>query len=131
VFASSAHEDDQVVRAFAEAYRALGIEVLVDRASRRAGQDWQPTLLGLIGEADLFQLFWSEAASRSPYVAEEWRHARSLQGRKGERFIRRCTGPAHGRRRRRSSRTCTSPPSTSPPCPASQAGSSLRPWTSS
>ena len=88
VFASYAHEDDQVVRAFAEAYRALGIDVLVDKASLRAGQDWQQTLLRLIEEADLFQLFWSEAASRSPYVAEEWQHALLLQGRKGERFIR-------------------------------------------
>jgi hypothetical protein len=88
VFASYAHEDDDVVRAFAEAYRALGIEVLVDKASLRAGQDWEQTLLRLIEEADLFQLFWSEAASRSPYVAEEWRHALSLQGQKGERFIR-------------------------------------------
>jgi hypothetical protein len=88
VFASYAHEDDQVVRAFAEAYRTLGIEVLVDKASLRAGQDWEQTLLRLIEEADLFQLFWSEAASRSPYVAEEWQHALLLQGRKGERFIR-------------------------------------------
>jgi hypothetical protein len=88
VFASYAHNDDQVVRAFAEAYRALGIEVLVDRASLRAGWDWEEELLRLIEEADLFQLFWSEAASRSPHVAEEWRHALSLQGQKGERFIR-------------------------------------------
>jgi hypothetical protein len=88
VFASYAHEDDHVVQAFAEAYRALGIEVLVDKASLRAGQDWEQTLLRLIEEADLFQLFWSEAASRSPYVAEEWRHALSLQDHKGERFIR-------------------------------------------
>jgi hypothetical protein len=88
VFASYAHEDDYVVGAFAEAYRALGIDVLVDKASLRAGQDWQQTLLRLIEEADLFQLFWSEAASRSPYVAEEWQHALLLQNRKGERFIR-------------------------------------------
>ncbi len=88
VFASYAHEDDDVVGAFAEAYRALGIDVLVDKASLRAGQDWQQTLLRLIEEADLFQLFWSEAASRSPYVAEEWQHALLLQNRKGERFIR-------------------------------------------
>jgi TIR domain len=88
VFASYAHEDDHVVRAFVEAYRALGIDVLVDKASLRAGQDWQQTLLRLIEEADLFQLFWSEAASRSAYVAEEWEHALLLQDRKGERFIR-------------------------------------------
>jgi hypothetical protein len=88
VFASYAHEDDHVVQAFAEAYRALGIDVLVDKASLRAGEDWQQALSRLIEEADLFQLFWSEAASRSSYVAEEWRHALLLQDRKGERFIR-------------------------------------------
>lgn len=88
VFASYAHDDDHVVQAFAEAYRALGIDVLVDKGSLRAGEDWQQTLSRLIEEADLFQLFWSEAASRSSYVAEEWRYALSLQDRKGERFIR-------------------------------------------
>jgi TIR domain len=88
VFASYAHEDDRVVRAFAEAYRALGIDVLVDKASLRSGQDWHQVLSRLIEEADLFQLFWSEAASRSRYVAEEWQQALSLQDRKGERFIR-------------------------------------------
>ena len=71
MFASDAHEDDDVVRAFAAAYRALGIDVLVDKASLRAGQDWQQALLRLIDEANLFLLSWSEAASRSPYVAEE------------------------------------------------------------
>jgi hypothetical protein len=62
--------------------------VLVDKASLLAGQDWEQALLGLIEKADLFQLFWSEAASRSPNVAEEWRHALLLQDQKGERFIR-------------------------------------------
>jgi hypothetical protein len=88
VFASYAHDDDRVVRAFAEAYRALGIDVLVDKTSLRSGQDWHQGLSRLIEEADLFQLFWSEAASRSRYVAEEWQEALSLQDRKGERFIR-------------------------------------------
>jgi TIR domain len=88
VFASYAHKDARVVRAFAEAYRALGINVLIDKASLRAGEDWQEALLWLIQEADLFQLFWSEAASRSRYVTQEWRHALSLQDHKGERFIR-------------------------------------------
>jgi TIR domain len=88
VFASYAHEDDRVVRAFVEAYRALGIKVLVDKASLWAGEDWRQALSRLIEEADLFQLFWSEAASRSAYVAEEWERALLLQDRKGERFIR-------------------------------------------
>jgi TIR domain len=88
IFASYAHEDSHVVRAFAEAYRALGIDMLVDKASLRAGDRWQPAIALLIEQADLFQLFWSDAASRSRYVAEEWQHALKLQDRKGERFIR-------------------------------------------
>lgn len=88
IFASYAHKDDRVVRAFAEAYRALGIDMIVDKVSLRAGERWQERLLLLIEEADLFQLFWSDTASRSRAVADEWRHALSLQSRKGERFIR-------------------------------------------
>jgi hypothetical protein len=75
------------VKAVAEAYRALGINVLMDKVPMGAGEA-QQELPQLIEEADVFQLFWSKAASRSPKVAEEWRHALSLQGRKGERFIR-------------------------------------------
>jgi TIR domain len=88
VFASYAHEDDHVVTMFAEAYRALGIDLLKDRASPHAGEDWPPARSRLIEDADVFQLFWSKAASRSSQVAEEWRQALSLQDRKGERFIR-------------------------------------------
>ena len=77
VFASYAHEDYEVVKAVAEAYRALGTNVLMDQEVPQ-----------LIEEADVFHLFWSKAASRSPKVTEEWRHALSLQDRKGERFIR-------------------------------------------
>jgi hypothetical protein len=58
------------------------------KASLHAGQDWQQALSWLLEKADLFQLFWSEAANQSPYVAEEWQHALLLQDRKGERFIR-------------------------------------------
>jgi hypothetical protein len=87
VFASYEHEDYEVVKAVAEAYRALGINVLMDKVPMGAGEA-QQELPQLIEEADVFHLFWSKAASRSPKVAEEWRHALSLQGRKGERFIR-------------------------------------------
>jgi len=84
VFASYAPEDDHIVKAVAEAYRPLGIDLLVDKG---AGEDRHQRLTQL-EEADVFQLFWSKAASRSPQVAEEWQHALSLQDRKGDRFIR-------------------------------------------
>jgi hypothetical protein len=88
VFASYAHEDYEVVKAVAEAYRALGINVLMDKLPMGAEGARQQELSQLIEEADVFHLFWSKAASRSPKVAEEWRHALSLQGRKGAHFIR-------------------------------------------
>jgi uncharacterized caspase-like protein len=88
VFVSYAHQDEHFVRAFAATYRALGVVVFVDKASLGPGEPWEQGLARLIEEADLFQLFWSEAASRSRQVAEEWQHALLLQGRKGEWFIR-------------------------------------------
>jgi len=88
VFASYAPEDNNIVKAVAEAYRPLGIELLMDKVSMRAGEDRHQRISQLIEEADVFQLFWSKAASRSHQVAEEWQHALSLQDRKGERFIR-------------------------------------------
>jgi hypothetical protein len=88
VFASYAHEDYEVVKAVAEAYRALGINVLMDKLPMGAEGARQQELSQLIEEADVFHLFWSRAASRSPKVAEEWRLALSLQGRKGAHFIR-------------------------------------------
>ena len=88
VFASYAPEDGDIVKAVAEAYRPLGIEMLVDKVSMRAGEHWHRGLSQLIEDADVFQLFWSKAASRSQQVAEEWQQALSLRDRKGERFIR-------------------------------------------
>jgi hypothetical protein len=88
VFASYAPEDDDIVKAVAEAYRPLGIEMVVDKVSTRAGEDRHRGLSQLIEEADVFQLFWSKAASRSHQVAEEWQQALSLQDHKGQRFIR-------------------------------------------
>jgi hypothetical protein len=67
------------VKAVAEAYRPLGIDMLVDKGAGLSQR---------IEDADVFQLFWSKAASRSPQVAEEWQHALSLRDRKGDRFIR-------------------------------------------
>jgi TIR domain-containing protein len=86
VFASYGPEDDHVVALFAEAYRALGIDMLMDAGSR--AEEGRRARSQLIEEADVFLLFWSKAASRSPRVAEEWQQALSLQDRKGGRFIR-------------------------------------------
>lgn len=88
LFASYAHEDAAVVRACQAAYRALGIDMFIDEQSLRSGQKWARIINENIEKSDLFQLFWSHAASRSRYVEREWRHALTLTGGKSEQFIR-------------------------------------------
>jgi hypothetical protein len=88
IFASYAHVDGAIVRRCAAAYRALGIEMFIDRDSLLAGQAWHPALLSLVDQADVFQLYWSEPAKLSAEVEKEWRHALTQRGAKGERFIR-------------------------------------------
>jgi hypothetical protein len=87
-FASYSHADREVVEACAAVYKAMGIHMYIDRESLISGQEWHPALLKYIEEADVFQLYWSEASRKSTYVAEEWRHALKLRGRKGDLFVR-------------------------------------------
>jgi hypothetical protein len=87
VFASHAHMDGTVVRRCAAAYRALGIEMYIDRDTLLAGQAWHPAFLSIIGGADVFQLYWSETARISKEVEKEWRHALSLSARRASAFF--------------------------------------------
>jgi hypothetical protein len=75
IFASYSHDDSDVVDTLSRAYRALGNTFLHDVETLRSGEIWDQRLLCLIEEADIFQLYWSEAAKRSPNVEKEWRHA--------------------------------------------------------
>jgi hypothetical protein len=90
VFPSYSHRDKQIVERVERAYRALGMSYLRDVTTLRSGQKWQPELGRLIEQADLFQLFWSNAAAASEYVTEEWQTALRLIGekKKPETFIR-------------------------------------------
>ena len=56
--------------------------MLQDIEDLRSGQQWNETLLGMIDQADIFQLYWSAAASQSGFVEQEWRHAlkRGIEG---------------------------------------------------
>jgi eukaryotic-like serine/threonine-protein kinase len=87
VFASYSRRDADVVDACAGFYRALGVELLMDRVDLRSGDDWRASLHSLIERADIFQLYWSAAAARSTEVESEWRFALGLT-RSGNRFIR-------------------------------------------
>ena len=75
IFVSYAHEDAKVVDALERAYEALGDTYLRDVRTLRSGATWNRALLRMIEEADIFQLCWSIAAKRSPYVRDEWLHA--------------------------------------------------------
>jgi hypothetical protein len=75
IFVSYSHEDSYIVNHLERAYRALGDSYLRDISVLRSGEAWDSALLTKIDKADIFQLCWSEAAKRSPYVEREWRHA--------------------------------------------------------
>jgi HEAT repeat protein len=75
IFASYSHEDTAIVEALATAYKVPGMSFLRDIEALRSGEKWQPRLLELIEQADVFQLYWSIAAKRSRHVEQEWRHA--------------------------------------------------------
>jgi len=85
VFVSYSHEDCEIVNQLEKAYQVLGMEYLRDIRVLRSGEKWNSALLSKIEEADIFQLCWSEAAKRSEYVTQEWRHALAQ---KRESFVR-------------------------------------------
>ena len=78
IFASYAHADAEVVDRLAAAVGVLGDEYIIDSRNLRSGEDWERQIEGFIEQADVFQLFWSSNALRSPYVLAECRHALSL-----------------------------------------------------
>lgn len=83
VFASYSHRDTAVVQSCETAAQATGDRYLRDVSLLRSGEQWNDRLLQAIGEADLFQLFWSQNAASSPAVQTEWRHALALQPARG------------------------------------------------
>ena len=75
IFCSYSRDDTQIVERVERAYKALGMTYLRDVVSLKSGQNWNEELLKLIENADIFQLFWSQSASESKYVRQEWEHA--------------------------------------------------------
>jgi tetratricopeptide (TPR) repeat protein len=79
IFASYSHRDVEIVHQFEVHARALGDRYLRDVVDLRAGQVWNDELMRLIQQANVFQLFWSHNAMRSPFVRREWEYALSLR----------------------------------------------------
>lgn len=75
IFVSYAYEDSEIVEILGRAYKAIGMAFLRDVEVLRSGEQWNSRLLQLIENADIFQLYWSEAARKSTYVEQEWQHA--------------------------------------------------------
>ncbi|MBR1194113.1 VWA domain-containing protein [Bradyrhizobium sp. AUGA SZCCT0160] len=88
VFASYARTNLDVVKACASVYSGLGIYTVIDKDALIAGQAWRPAIRALMARADAFQLFWSNDSSVSRPVQDEIVEAISLQGDRGEGFIR-------------------------------------------
>jgi hypothetical protein len=87
IFASYSHKDTDVVDLCEATYQGLGVRVLVDKHELRSGEDWRAALQRLIEESNIFQLYWSAAASASQEVEHEWRLALGL-AKTRQRFIR-------------------------------------------
>jgi hypothetical protein len=56
------------------------LDIFLDVASLRSGDHWEKRLEDEIEIRDIFYLFWSSAASKSPWVEKEWRTALSMKG---------------------------------------------------
>jgi hypothetical protein len=78
IFASYSHKDVAIVEEMERAVRTLGARYLRDVSDLRAGEEWSGRLETMIQDADIFQLFWSRNAMRSPHVEREWRFALAL-----------------------------------------------------
>jgi hypothetical protein len=78
VFVSYSHKDAVIVDGLEKAYTALGDTYLRDVRTLRSGEQWNRALLGMIEQADIFQLCWSNNARASRYVEQEWQHALGL-----------------------------------------------------
>jgi HEAT repeat protein len=81
-FASYASEDRPEVLARVQGMQkaARDLDVFLDVHSLRSGDNWEKRLTEEIAARDVFYLFWSAAASRSPWVEREWRLALGLRG---------------------------------------------------
>jgi hypothetical protein len=77
VFPAFAAQDGEIADRLGAAAKQLESEFLASVMALR-NQPWDRDFLKKIELADRFQLFWSQAASRSPHLEEEWTFAMAL-----------------------------------------------------
>ena len=78
-FLSYASEDRDKVLARVQMLDQMGIRYFQDLLSLDPGQRWEKELYRNIDKCDLFLLFWSNAAKRSPWVMREVNYALDRQ----------------------------------------------------
>jgi len=72
VFISYSHKDDNIVKAIADAYKAIGvIDYFYDRHSLSPGEVYEQKIFNFIDNCDLFVLCWSKNAEVSEWVKKE------------------------------------------------------------
>jgi HEAT repeat protein len=81
-FASYATEDRNEVLARLQGMLKIipDLDVFLDVLALRSGENWRERIREAISSYDIFYLFWSIAASRSPWVENEWRTALAMRG---------------------------------------------------
>jgi hypothetical protein len=83
-FASYSSEDRTRVHDCLNALTAATtMDVFMDVATLRAGDDWQQRVAEEVGRRPVFLLFWSEHAKASRWVDWEWREALRQHGTAG------------------------------------------------
>lgn len=78
-FLSYSSKDRAEVLKRAQAFQAAKLEFFQDVLSLEPGQRYSEEILHRIGKSDLFVLFWSRNAMRSPWVQKEIDHALACQ----------------------------------------------------
>ena len=79
IIISYAREDLKVVEQLHEALEARGLFVWRDVKNLFPGNPWPEALGKAINESDYVLLCWSEAASASAFVKDEWTTAKALK----------------------------------------------------
>jgi hypothetical protein len=81
-FASYSRKDtDEVLARVQGIQKALPqMDIFLDVASLRSGENWKEKLDAAIAQRDIFYLFWSKNARESQYVEREWRYALEVKG---------------------------------------------------
>ena len=81
-FASYAHDDRNKVLGRIQGMLKFvpDLDVFLDVASLRSGENWERRLEDEISLREVFYLFWSRAASQSTWVEKEWRIALAKKG---------------------------------------------------